>query len=242
MIKLNKLPEPRVLQDNKTRWTQEYKDAKAAKVSDLSFYKYRYRDPQVKSQIVSETSEKCAYCESKIRHISPGDIEHIKPVAEFDDEIFKWENLTLSCQECNRRKLDNYDSEVGILNPYQTDPHDHLVAAGPMILPKIGDTAGKIAYEIFQLNRFSLLERRLDKVEALRLLLENYANETNTTLRKLYRRRIEAEKDGSKEFAMVARAYITSCLKSDGHLRSYECIVPLPFESRVPATNKFFLI
>ena len=37
------------------------------------------RDKSIKEQILKETHGKCVYCESKISHVCPGDIEHILP-------------------------------------------------------------------------------------------------------------------------------------------------------------------
>ncbi len=215
MIKLTKLPEPTVLVTNKVRWTQEYKAAKEAKAANLEELKMRYRHPEIKEQILRETHEKCAYCESKIRHTYPGDIEHIKPKTDFADDIFEWENLTLGCGECNRRKLANYDEEIGILNPYQTDPTQHLYALGSLIFPRPGDDIGKLAYELFELNRVPLVERRTDRLDKLRLEVDNYVTQKNELLKKLYKRKLEREMDSSNEYSMVSRAFVSMWLKPE---------------------------
>lgn len=208
MIKLDKLPEPDVLRDNKLQWTQEYKAAKESRSINMDELRNRYRHPTIKEQIVRETYEKCIYCESKIRHTYPGDIEHIKPQAKFEDEIFEWKNLTLACGECNRRKSDNFDDEGGIINPYEANPEDHLLAHGPLIFPRPGDTAGKLTSELLELNRLELIERRKDKMENLQLRLELYAVEENEILKRVYKRKIDEEKQASKEYAMIARAFL----------------------------------
>ena len=214
MIKLTKQTEPDVLSKNKQQWKQDYEEAKSTGASNIESLKTRYRDPEIKEVIVRETNGKCAYCESKIRHSYPGDVEHIKPKSKFADELFEWENLTLSCGECNRRKNDNYDEEFGILNPYEVDPENHLISYGPLIFPRAGDTIGKIAYELFELDRIELLERRKDHLDKLQLIVDKYASESNETLKRLYKRNVDRCKDPSNEYAMVARAFILRAMKS----------------------------
>lgn len=213
MIKLNKRQEPDILIKNKTQWTEDYKTAKANKTSNLEDLKSRYRHSEIKDQILLETNRKCAYCESKIRHIYPGDIEHIKPKSDFEDDIFEWKNLTFSCGECNRRKLNNYDEQIGIINPYETDPEKHLFVSGALIFPRLGDDIGKIACLLFELNRTELAERRKDELDRLHLQLDNYARETNPLAKKLLKRQIDRLKDSSNEYSMVKKAFIDSQLK-----------------------------
>lgn len=213
MIKLNKLQEPEILRTNKTQWTEDYKTAKSCKSSDLETLKSRYRHPDIKKQILLETSEKCAYCESKIRHIYPGDVEHIKPKSEFEDNIFEWFNLTLSCGECNRRKLANYDEDIGVINPYLDEPDDHLSAHGATIFPRPGDDKGKLCCYLFELNRIDLVERRKEQLEKIQLKLDEFVKAENPLLRKLIERQIENLKSPSNEYAMITRAFIKSSLK-----------------------------
>ncbi|SRR6266403_339664 len=115
MIKLEKLEEPKVLRDNGAVWTEEYLTARTdGTLTDA--IRYRYRQPAIKTAIRDETSEKCAYCESKITPTYPGDVEHILPTSEFPDLVCSWPNLTLACGECNRRKSNYYSREEPLIN------------------------------------------------------------------------------------------------------------------------------
>jgi uncharacterized protein (TIGR02646 family) len=86
----------------------ECKDAWDAKVAEnaTEYNKNKYRHPEIKEALLSETYHKCAYCESKMGHNCAGDIEHKIPKAKRPDLIFNWNNMTISCNECNRRKLE----------------------------------------------------------------------------------------------------------------------------------------
>lgn len=79
-----------------------------------------YAHPEVKTELLSMQHGKCAFCESKIDHISYGDVEHFRPKAAVKQNAadpvtrpgyywlaYEWENLLLSCQLCNQRHKGN---------------------------------------------------------------------------------------------------------------------------------------
>ena len=109
MIKLTKGDKPEVLVKNGQSWKAEYVTAvENGNLKDSQ--RYRYRHSSIKEAIRAETHEKCAYCESKISHIHPGETDHISPVFHRSDLCVEWDNLTLVCSECNRRKSDYYSN------------------------------------------------------------------------------------------------------------------------------------
>lgn len=78
--------------------------------STESFNFRAYKGDDVVATLKSAFNGKCAYCESKILHVAPPDIEHFRPkgeVAEDDTHpgywwlASDWENLLLSCRDCN---------------------------------------------------------------------------------------------------------------------------------------------
>jgi uncharacterized Zn-finger protein len=210
MIRLEKLEKPTVLADNAAAWTQEYVDAKANRtVTDT--IRYRYRHPEVKTRIREETSEKCAYCESKITHTYPGDIEHILPVSDFPQLICEWINLTLACGECNRRKGNYHSVEDPLIQPYTDNPDAHLFAFGAIILARLGDAKGAFAELKLGLNRAELLERRSERAKSLNHLANRFAIEPNVELKALLRTELLKEMERDKEYAMVARALVQAC-------------------------------
>jgi hypothetical protein len=76
-----------------------------------------YGSKSVKNALIKAQHDKCFLCESKITHISYGDVEHFRPkggsrqsVDEKDMKVpgyywlaYIWENLFLACQICNQR-------------------------------------------------------------------------------------------------------------------------------------------
>jgi 5-methylcytosine-specific restriction endonuclease McrA len=109
MIRVSKNSEPTILTLNAESWKKRLLQAVADKDTQARHRaELRYRHHEIKEALLQETHGKCIYCESKIRHVSPGDIEHIKPKSLFPELCFAWTNLTLACSECNRCKLDYY--------------------------------------------------------------------------------------------------------------------------------------
>lgn len=100
-----------------------------------------------------------------------------------------------------------------IINPYKVDPANYLIAYGPLIFPRPGDDAGKLTYELLELNRVELIERRKDRLELLQLILDDYASENNELLKKLYKRKIDKHLESSNEYLMVTKAFVETAMK-----------------------------
>lgn len=75
-----------------------------------SFNFSAYKGDDVVTTLKSAFNGKCAYCESKILHVAPPDIEHFRPKGEVTEDdthpgywwlAADWENLLLSCRDCN---------------------------------------------------------------------------------------------------------------------------------------------
>jgi uncharacterized protein (TIGR02646 family) len=75
-----------------------------------------YGHKDVKTELKKIQNNKCFLCESRITHISHGDVEHFRPKAgccqNVEDKIsetgyywlaYDWSNLFLACQICNQR-------------------------------------------------------------------------------------------------------------------------------------------
>ena len=74
-----------------------------------------YGAKSVKNALIAAQQGKCAFCESKVRHIAHGDVEHYRPkggVRQSDGDpleqpgyfwlAYAWTNLFFACQLCNQ--------------------------------------------------------------------------------------------------------------------------------------------
>lgn len=213
MIRLTKLDEPKILKDNKHTWTSQYIQLVNNNQKVPDDLKYKYREHSIKEQIVKETHGKCAYCESKVSHVCPGDIEHILPKhgGARPDLYVEWTNLTLACEECNRpRKKTYYNPADPLINPYEDNPEQHLISAGPMIFNKPGDRKGHVTYTILELNRSGLFERRVERLNSLKCLADKWGCEQNQTIKDILEKELKKEAAPDKEYSFVIKKFLTS--------------------------------
>lgn len=201
MRNLTKLGEPEVLALNHECWLIEYK---ADKESSTKKYRYRHRD--IKEALKAETGYKCVYCESKIGHNTPGDIEHKIPSSKDEEQHFIWSNLTIACTECNRRKNDYYEVGNEFLDPYSDDVEASLEHHGPLVFWKSANTRAETTIRILELNgnnRQQLVERKINKLEEFSNLIERFLVQTGALKMLLWKQIQEMTGLGSEYSAML---------------------------------------
>jgi len=209
MIKLVKRERPQVLKDNSHSWTQTYLDLVRTGGTIPDSLKAKYRLKEIKEEIEKETHGKCAYCESYVHHVCPGDVEHILPKGQRPELIFDWDNLTYACEECNRSgKKTYYNPTDPLINPYIDDPSDHLIAAGPMLFQKPGDRKGLISHKVLKLNRTELIERRSERLKSIISLVDLWAHEKDPLIKDILSNELLTEADNDKEYSYMIRQYI----------------------------------
>lgn len=214
MIRLEKHPEPQILAQNSGKWTAEYLEhVKNQTEPPVSLVK-KYKLPEVKDVIRNETHEKCAYCESKITHVYPGDVEHILPKSKRPDLIFKWDNLTLACFDCNNSKRDYYNENELLLNPYVDDPEHYLTFHGPLCLHHPGNIRGQVTKGTLQLNRPALFERRKERLEGILPLIDRSTEKTGTQVGQLLNDELRSEANPEKEYSLMVKHFLKAHLPS----------------------------
>lgn len=168
MRRLTKLPKPDILIKKGTAWTSEYVAAHArgeAKKAE------RWADSGIRSVLKDETGSKCAYCDSRIGHVSYPHVEHMVPKSVRPELAHEWDNLTVACAVCNVEKGDYFSPTCPLLNPYSDDPREHVIHYGPFIgvLDPFG--RGRVFVNELKLNRDELVLARTRRLEAIGDLL-----------------------------------------------------------------------
>jgi hypothetical protein len=160
MRSISKGPIPPLLAANAVQWLTDYQSSPASKTK-----KFRYRAAEIKDALRQETGEKCVYCESKIGHNTPGDVEHKVPSSKKPSLHFEWDNLTLACSECNRRKNDYYDPNIAFLDSYSDPVEEMLVHLGPLVYWRPGNERAELtvrALELDSMARRQLFQQKCD--------------------------------------------------------------------------------
>lgn len=198
MRHIAKTEEPEVLEQNNANWLAAYQADSANNTK-----RYRYRHPQIKEAIKSENANKCAYCESKIGHNTPGDIEHKIPTAADQTKHFTWANLTLACTECNRRKREYFDVIKPFLDPNVDLVDQRVLHHGPLVSWAAGDVCAEVTVrklELHDTSRRELIDRKIEHIDKLNNVVARLG-EADPLVQEMMRIKIEEMKSVGAEYS-----------------------------------------
>ena len=169
--------------------------------------KRMYRDHIVKEALFCETRNKCAYCESDVRHIAFGDVEHILPKSRDPRRVLDYDNLTIACPICNNNKSDYEGSSPAtrLLDPYIDDPAKHLLFAGPVLFPYNDSTRGELTIETMDLNRTWLLEKRKTELCDFYRLIQRYQKARRPEVLQMCLRAVRKAMDQNVAYSSMKR-------------------------------------
>jgi uncharacterized protein (TIGR02646 family) len=149
-----------------------------------------YGHSEVKSALRDAQHNKCCFCESKISHISYGDVEHYRPKSGWiqDAEVlnkpgyywlsYNWDNLLLACQICNQRHKKNHfplrnntnraishDQDIAseeplFIHPTLDNPENFITFREEVPVAISGNDRGTITIDRLGLNRETLNDQR----------------------------------------------------------------------------------
>jgi len=170
----------------------------------------RYNDPKNKEALKESTSGKYMYCESKIEHISFAHVEHIKPKAldKFPELKFTWDNLGFCCHRCNTEKGSKYDENIPFINPYNENPEDYIVFIDHIIYPKQNSMRGKYTINELALNRSGLIDRRKEKIDRLKRMLQLAFKSSSETLRNQTIEQLKRDAEKDKEYSAAVKSLL----------------------------------
>ncbi len=192
MIKVARIPKPRILERKATEWKKKLLAADTEAERKRAESKYRHTG--VKQSLVQMFHGKCAYCESHITHIEYGHIEHYRPKRGprgRPDLTFEWSNLLLACGICNgpEHKSDRFpeiDEDGPIVNPTTETPSVHFeFQYDPVarLANVYGRTPrGATTETLLGLNRTDLREYRSRRVRRLVVLGQHADSDPDAAL------------------------------------------------------------
>jgi uncharacterized protein (TIGR02646 family) len=202
---LTKQEEPEVLRKNGATWLKAVENKIAAGEVPTDAEKGRYRHPEIKSALITETHGKCAYCESRLLHIAFGDVEHITPKSLKLSDTFRWSNLTLACDVCNTYKGNAAD----LVDPYVDDPSVFFKFVGPMVYANPSEPKGVITAKQLRLNRPDLIAHRVKRLDAITSIMHLISITQDPKLKAVLTadlRENEASDEG--EYAAFVRSFL----------------------------------
>jgi uncharacterized protein (TIGR02646 family) len=179
----------------------EVKLRKKLKVSEAI-----YQDSEIKTRLIKNHHFKCCYCETKFKYSRDLDVEHFRPKKYSQQSpnskkillvyfwlAYDWDNLLLSCAECNRvykknlfpleneherasAKSRNIDKElptfINPAAPTEDDPRKHIKFIDET--PEGITARGQKIIDYLGLRRDMLLEDRREHLDKLRRAARNH--------------------------------------------------------------------
>ncbi len=104
---------------NKELYLASKKDYDSGK-RNFTFKSSLYAHDDIKKALIAIQNKKCCFCESKVLHVSDGDVEHFRPKKAYRQKkkdslkrpgyywlAYDWDNLFLACIKCNQRNKEN---------------------------------------------------------------------------------------------------------------------------------------
>lgn len=177
MIKINKMPPPQILIDNKETWTAALNDAisKYGGYNKIPFAEKEslishYRHKGIKKALAESSHDKCAFCECKPGESGNIEVEHFAPKSRYPDKTFEWDNLLPVCRKCNEAKSDFDTVEEPIIDPSKIDPETILTYNCLRICPISGTEYEKgveTTIEVCNLNSNRLYKARAQLMQSL---------------------------------------------------------------------------
>lgn len=206
MIKVQRTPKPALLKKKSHIWTKAL--LSCVNIDAWNKQLNKYQNPKIREALESMFHGKCAYCESKITHVSFGHIEHYRPKQKYPERAFLWRNLLLACERCNNAKLDHFPDVVQggpLINPVKNDPNQHFrffydpTAQLATVIPTTKQ--GKTTEQLLKLNRPDLRSHRSTTIKRL-YMLKIYAKQGDSEAIALWQ---EAQSNNA-EYAAFARS------------------------------------
>lgn len=122
MIRVNKPAQaPKKITNDGVEETEKLKADYDAGITNFNFNRKIYGYHTVKNKLIKSQHGKCCFCESRITHISYGDVEHYRPKGGYQQDVddpiskpgyywlaYEWDNLFLACPLCNQKFKKNY--------------------------------------------------------------------------------------------------------------------------------------
>jgi uncharacterized protein (TIGR02646 family) len=173
---------PTVLAVEGRRRQEEHCAAHAAGEREFQFDAAIYGHEAVKQALVDMQHRKCCYCESYVRHVTPGTIDHYRPKAASQQSAgealtrpgyywlaYEWENLLFACPTCNQTKRNLFPlddttrrarshtdplarEEPLLIDPSKNDPAEFISFREEFAFPLEDNLRGRTSIAILKIN------------------------------------------------------------------------------------------
>jgi len=174
MRNIVRLPEPQILVNKKAEWLTNFLSSGKSR-PDSS----KYAHDTIKSDLNSMSFHKCFYCESKLKN-EPKEVDHHIEVSVDKNLSFEWENLYLSCSNCNRKIPHDVIPTNEVLDPCIHDDsfiQEHLRFNKELVEPNNNSYLGLKTIKKYRLDTELLDHKRLKQLSLFQDVLLKIKNQ-----------------------------------------------------------------
>lgn len=213
MRHIDRLPIPGVLAKKQAEWQGKYDEKLKANPSarpDSS--KYAHKD--IRGTLMKMSYGKCFYCESQLSN-QPKEVDHFIEVAIDHSKAYSWENLYLSCPNCNDKVPHDQIPVTDALDPCRDS--DDVIKANisfdnEMIVSVPGSPLGLNTIKKFNLNDELLDTRRakwLNRIQrSICDILCNLVDDGRAKLNPKELQIIQSFKQSDRPYSLMSEIYI----------------------------------
>lgn len=162
MRHLNRLPPPIILVEKSTKWTSDFISSGKNRPDSN-----KYGHKEIRDKLNSISFYKCFYCETLLKD-NPKEVDHHIEVSIDKTKAFEWNNLYLSCDNCNNKENHNSIPINLALDPCKNSDSEievNIMFEDEVIKPKNGSKLGLDTIQKYKLNTELLDKRRLNHLK-----------------------------------------------------------------------------
>lgn len=214
MRHIDRLPEPDILVKKHDEWQAKY-DAKREADPSARPDSSKYGNPKIRERLKDCSYGKCFYCESKLGGML-NEIDHFKEVSIAPDLAYTWDNLYLSCSNCNDKINHDIIQIEAVLDPCKDSDEEiqtHVTFEDECICSQAGSVKGLNTIKKFRLNTDVL---DLKRGKWLRMITNNAMDILNRMIEEGRRDMTEEEKQSLLRYMQPDQPY---SLMSEIYLR-----------------------
>lgn len=166
---LIRLPKPQILIDKEDKWKNDFIASGKAR-PDSS----KYGHDKIRDELASMSFHKCFYCESKLKLVQK-EVDHHIEVSINKALAFEWNNLYLSCDNCNNKINHDAISIHEALDPCRNDDseiREHLTFIDEMITAIDSSQIGFKTIQKYRLDSELLDKRRITQLNIFYRVLD----------------------------------------------------------------------
>lgn len=215
MIQIIRQPEPAHLAKNRDKWLTKFLEKRANK-PDARPSNKQYGHEKIRVVLRAMSHNKCFYCERKLEEGTEQEqVDHYNTITDAPEKAFSWDNLYLSCPECNKKLANPVDE---CLNPCgNVDPREHLTFDREEI--KFRSALGENTVCKYKLERGTLNHLRVRALqrfgEKLHRLDKKTANLPSDKRKLVLGELLQQYCSPQQEFSLMFSAYLEKYIEID---------------------------